>query len=162
MLDFDKWKEIWATLRSNRLRTFLTAFGVFWGILMLMAMLGFGSSIQTKSRQQMKGMATNLLFVWGQQTTEAHDGLPPGRAVKFKTADIDLLRRLPAIEHLAPRLQLGGWMNNFTVDYEGKSGSFTVMGDYPELKHIMAFDYEAGRFVNHRDIVEQRKVAVIG
>lgn len=162
MFDFDKWKEIWATLRSNRLRTFLTAFGVFWGILMLMLMLGFGSSIQTKSRQQMKGMATNLLFVWGQQTTEAHDGLPPGRAVRFTTADIELLRRLPAIEWLAPRLQLGGWMNNFTVAYEGKTGTFTVMGDYPEFKHIMSFEYELGRFINERDIAEQRKVAVIG
>ena len=50
----------------NRLRTFLTAFGVFWGIFMLMAMLGFGSSIQSGMQRQMKGMATNLLFCWGQ------------------------------------------------------------------------------------------------
>ena len=71
MFDLDKWKEIWATLRSNPLRTFLTAFGVFWGILMLMAMLGFGSSIQTGSKRQMKGMATNLLFCWGQSSTVA-------------------------------------------------------------------------------------------
>jgi putative ABC transport system permease protein len=162
MLDWDKWKEIWATLRSNRLRTFLTAFGVFWGILMLMLMLGFGSSIQTKSRQQMKGMATNLLFVWGQQTTESHDGLPPGRAVRFRTSDIEILRRLPGVEYLAPRLQLGGWMNSFTVAYEGKTGTFAVMADYPELRHIIAFEYEYGRFINHRDIVEQRKVVVIG
>lgn len=162
MFDWDKWKEIWATLRSNRLRTFLTAFGVFWGILMLMLMLGFGSSIQTKSRQQMKGMATNLLFVWGQQTTEAHDGLPPGRAVRFKTSDIEVLRRLPGIEYLAPRLQLGGWMNSFTVAYEGKTGTFTVMADFPEFRHIVAFEYEYGRFINHRDIAEQRKVVVIG
>jgi len=129
---------------------------------MLMAMLGFGSSIQTKSKQQMKGMATNLLFVWGQQTTEAYDGLPPGRGVRFETADIEILRRLPAIEYLAPRLQLGGWMNNFTVKYEGKVGTFTVMADYPDLKHIIAFEYEYGRFVNERDIADKRKIAVIG
>lgn len=162
MFDLDKWKEIWATLRSNRLRTFLTAFGVFWGILMLMAMLGFGSSIQTGSQRQMKGMATNLLFCWGQQTTESYDGLPPGRQVKFNIDDIELLRRLPGVEHLAPRLQLGGWMNNFTVQHESKSGTFTVMADYPELKHIIAFEYEAGRFINERDIAESRKVVVIG
>ncbi|HUS32247.1 MAG TPA: ABC transporter permease [Kofleriaceae bacterium] len=162
MFDLDKWKEIWATLRSNRLRTFLTAFGVFWGILMLMAMLGFGSSIQTGSQKQMRGMATNLLFVWGQQTTESYDGLPPGRQVKFDIDDIELLRRLPGVEHLAPRLQLGGWMNNFTVQHDTKSGTFTVMADYPELKYIIAFEYEAGRFINERDIAESRKVVVIG
>ena len=162
MFDLDKWKEIWATLRSNRLRTFLTAFGVFWGILMLMSMLSFGSSIQTGTEKQMKGLATNLLFIWGQQTTQSFDGLPPGRGVRFTTDDIDILRRLPSIEWLAPRLQLGGWMNDFTVGYESKSGTFTVMGEYPDLKHIVAFQYEAGRFINERDIAEQRKVCVIG
>ncbi|CAN5913927.1 ABC transporter permease [soil metagenome] len=162
MFDLDKWKEIWATLRSNRLRTFLTAFGVFWGILMLMAMLGFGSAIQSGSKRQMKGMATNLLFCWGQQTTESYDGLPPGRRVRFNTDDIEILRKLPSIEWLAPRLQLGGWQNNFTVSYESKNGTFTVMADYPALKHIIAFEYDAGRFINERDIAESRKVVVIG
>jgi putative ABC transport system permease protein len=162
MFDLDKWKEIWATLRSNRLRTFLTAFGVFWGILMLMLMLGFGSAMQEGSRRQMKGMATNLLFVWGQQTTESYDGLPPGRGVRFKTTDIEVLRKLPGVEHLAPRLQLGGWMNSFSVGYGSKTGAFTVMADYPTFKHIVAFEYEAGRFINERDIAEKRKVAVIG
>jgi putative ABC transport system permease protein len=162
MFDLDKWKEVWSTLRSNRLRTFLTAFGVFWGILMLMLMLGFGSSIQSGSKKQMKGMATNLLFVWGQQTSQSYDGLPPGRSVRFTTDDIEILKRLPGVEWLAPRLQLGGWMNNFTVGYESKNGTFTVMADYPQLKNIIAFEYEAGRFINERDIAEQRKIAVIG
>jgi putative ABC transport system permease protein len=162
MLDLDKWKEIWATLKSNPLRTTLTAFGVFWGILMLIMMLGFASSIKTGSERQMKGMATNLLFVWGQQTTESYDGLPPGRQVQFNTDDIGLLRKLPAVEWLAPRLQLGGWMNNFIVSRESKNGTFTVMGEYPDLKHIISFQYAAGRFINERDIAERRKVAVIG
>jgi putative ABC transport system permease protein len=143
-----------------------TAFGVFWGILMLMAMLGFGSSMESGSQRQMKGMATNLLFVWGQQTSVAYDGLPPGRGVKFTTDDIELLKRLPGVEWLAPRLQLGGWMNNFTVAHDSasgtKSGTFTVMADYPQFKNIVAFAYEAGRFINERDIAENRKVVVIG
>ncbi len=162
MFDIDKWKEIWATLRSNRLRTFLTAFGVFWGILMLMAMLGFGSAMQTGTQKQMRGMATNLLFCWGQMTTESYDGLPPGRGVRFDTDDIDMLRRLPGVDVIAPRLQLGGWMNNYSVQYGTKTGTFTVMADTPELAKIVAFQYEAGRFINARDIAESRKVAVIG
>jgi putative ABC transport system permease protein len=162
VFDLDNWQEIWATLRSNRLRTVLTAFGVFWGILMLMLMLGFGSSIDEGSKRQMKGLATNLLFVWGQTTTIPHDGLPTGRQVKFDTADIELLRRLRGIEWLAPRLQLGGFGGGYNVGYEGKTGSFTVMAEYPDFRHIVAFEYQAGRFINDRDIAEQRKVAVIG
>jgi putative ABC transport system permease protein len=162
MLDIDKWKEIWATLKSNPLRTFLTAFGVFWGILLLMLMLMFGSAFQTGIERQVKGLATNMLFLWGQSTTESYDGLPPGRAVQFNTDDIAPLRRLPAVEWLAPRLQLGGWGNNFLVSYESKNGTFPVYGDYPDLEHIIAFQYAAGRFINERDIAEQRKVAVLG
>jgi len=162
MLDLDKWKEIWATLRSNRVRTFLTAFGVFWGILMLVLMLAFGSSLQEGMRRQFAGLATNLLYVWGQQTTEAYDGRPPGRWVQFQTRDVEELSRLPGIEHLAPRLQLGGWGGNFTVGYGTKTGSFTVMGDYPTFAKIATFEYDAGRFINDRDIAERRKVAVIG
>jgi putative ABC transport system permease protein len=162
MFDLDNWQEVWATLRSNRLRTFLTAFGVFWGILMLMAMLGFGSSMQEGTHRQMKGMATNLLWVWGQSTTVGYDGLPVGRQVKFDISDIENLRRLQGIEWLAPRLRLGGWMNGFNVSYEGKTGSYAVMGDYPDFRHILSFEYQAGRFINDRDMAEQRKVAVIG
>ncbi|HEX5059507.1 MAG TPA: ABC transporter permease [Kofleriaceae bacterium] len=162
IFDLDKWKEIWATLRSNKLRTFLTAFGVFWGVFMLMAMLAFGSSMQSGMQRQVKGMATNLLWVWGGVSTEAYEGMQPGRQTRYNTDDIELLRRLPQIEYLAPRLNLGGWMNSNAVTYGTKSGTFTIMGDYPELMHIMAFSYDAGRFINHRDIVERRKVAVIG
>ena len=162
MFDLDKWKEVWATLRSNRLRTFLTAFGVFWGIVMLMAMLSFGSSMNSGMQRQMKGMATNLMFCWGQTTTEAYDGLPPGRAVEFDLDDVELLRKLPAIEWLAPRHQLGGWMNNFTVSYGSKNGTFTVFADVPDFKHIISFEYEEGRFINEEDIRQGRKVAVIG
>src|SRR5271170_4014991 len=111
MFDLDNWQEIVAVLRSNKLRTFLTAFGVFWGIFMLMAMLGFGSAMQTGTKHQMKGIATNLLWLWGQTTTMPYDGLPVGRAVQFKIDDIELLRHLPGVEFVAPRLQLGGWMN---------------------------------------------------
>jgi putative ABC transport system permease protein len=162
MLDLDGWREIWAVLRSNRLRTFLTAFGVLWGIMMLMLMLGFGSAIQAGTKRQSKGVATNLLFVWGQSTTKAYDGLQPNRWIRFKHDDIELLRGLPGVEWLAPRLQLGGWMSSFNVSYEGKAGAFNVFADYPEFKHIIAFEYEAGRFINERDIAEQRKVVVIG
>jgi len=162
MFDLDNWQEVWATLKSNRLRTMLTALGVFWGILMLMAMLGFGSGMQEGTRRQMRGMATNVLWIWGQNTTIAYDGLPVGRQVKFDLSDVENLRRIPGIEWLAPRLRLGGWMNSFKVGYEGKTGTYAVFADFPDFRHILSFTYEAGRFINERDITDARKVAVIG
>jgi putative ABC transport system permease protein len=162
LADRDNWFEIWAVLKANRLRATLTAFGVAWGIFMLIVMLGFGSAMQSGTKRNMKGMATNMLWVWGQTTTLAYDGLKPGRYVQFKTSDIDRLRTLPGVDFLAPRLQLGGWMSGFGVSYEGKVGAFNVFGDYPDFRHIVSFEYAAGRFINDRDIAENRKVAVIG
>src|SRR5690242_19951104 len=145
--DRDNWYEIWAVLRSNKLRTALTAFGVAWGIFMLVVMLGFGSAMQSGTKRNMKGMATNMLWVWGQTTTIKYDGFKPGRYVQFKTSDIELLRHLPGVEFLAPRLQLGGWMNGFSVTYGTKSGAYNVFGDYPDFRHIIAFEYAGGRFL---------------
>jgi putative ABC transport system permease protein len=160
--DRDNWYEIWAVLRSNKLRTGLTAFGVAWGIFMLIVMLGFGTALQSGTERSMKGRATNLLFVWGQTTTESYNGMKPGRAIRFRTADIERLRHLPGVEWLAPRLQLGGWQNAFTVSYGNKTGAFNVWGDYPDFRHIVSFEYQAGRFIDEGDIADNRKVAVIG
>jgi len=160
--DRDNWYEIWAVLRANKLRTALTAFGVAWGIFMLIVMLGFGSAMQAGTQRNLKGRATNLLFVWGQTTTEGYDGMKPGRQIQFRAADIERLRRLPSVEWLAPRLQLGGWQSSFVVTYGTKTGSFNVWGDYPDFRRIVSFEYAAGRFINDGDIADNRKVAVVG
>jgi putative ABC transport system permease protein len=162
MFDLDNWQEVWATLRSNRLRTFLTALGVFWGIVMLIAMLGFGSGMQQGMKRQMKGLATNVMWVWGNTTTIGYDGLPIGRQVTFDIADIENLRPIPGMEYLAPRLRLGGWGSPYSMSYNGKTGAYAVYADFPEFRHIQAFEYDAGRFINDRDIAESRKVVVIG
>jgi putative ABC transport system permease protein len=149
-------------LRANKLRTALTAFGVAWGIFMLIVMLAFGSAMQSGTKRNMAGMATNMMFCWGQTTTIAHEGMRPGRPIQFKSQDIEVLRHLPGVEFVAPRAQLGGWMGGFVVSYEGQTGAFNVFGDLPEFSRIVAFQYLAGRFINPTDIEQNRKVAVIG
>ena len=68
MFDLDRWQEIYQVLSKNKLRTFLTAFGVFWGIFMLVVMLGAGNGLQNGVSQNMGDMATNSVFIWAQQT----------------------------------------------------------------------------------------------
>ncbi|MEO8844173.1 MAG: ABC transporter permease [Kofleriaceae bacterium] len=162
ILDRDNWFEIWAVLRANKLRTALTAFGVAWGIFMLIVMLGFGSAMQSGTKRNMAGMATNMMFCWGQTTTLAYDGMKAGRIVQFKTGDIELLRHLPGVDAVAPRAKLGNWMSGFNVAYNGKTGSYNVFGDLPAFSKIVAFQYKAGRFINQTDNDQSRKVAVIG
>lgn len=162
LLDTDSWQEIYATLRKNRLRTFLTACGVFWGIFMLLIMLGFGNGLETGVSQNMRGFATNAIYVWGRETRTPYKGMQPGRHIRFENADIAALSRIEGIEHLAPRNRLGGWRSGNNVTYGTETGNFTVMGDYPTVRHIQPVVFERGRFLNEIDIDQRRKVAVIG
>lgn len=162
LLDIDDWREITATLRKNKLRTILTGLGVFLGIVILLLMIGFGSSLERGVMRRMAGFATNAVFVWGQRTTMPHAGLPVGRQIQYDTRDIEALRRLPGVLHLAPRAQRGGFGQGSNVRYGTKTGAFQVSGDYPAFQYVQTPVMRAGRFLNQRDLDERRKVAVIG
>ncbi len=162
VLDIDNWREITATLRKNKLRTVLTGLGVFLGIVILLLMIGFGSSLERGVKRRMAGFATNAVFVWGQRTTMPYAGLPVGRQIEYDTRDIEALARLPGVLHLAPRAQRGGFAQGSNVRYGTRTGAFQVSGDYPAFQYVQTPVMRAGRFLNQRDLDERRKVAVIG
>jgi putative ABC transport system permease protein len=162
VLDLDSWQEVAITLSRNKLRAWLTACGVFWGIFMLVTLLGIGRGLERGARKNMGGMLTRAVFIWTQRTSMPYRGLQPGRYVKFKNDDIAAVRQVPGVEHLAPRLQLGGWREGAEVTAGTKTGNFTVMGDYPEFRFIEPFRVTAGRFLNQPDLSDARKVAVLG
>ena len=163
MFDLDRWQEIYHVLSKNRLRTFLTAFGVFWGIFMLVIMLGSGNGLQRGVSQNFGDMATNSVFIWTQQTTVPYKGFPRGRRYNFDNEDVKALQHsVPEIKELAPRLQGGGYQQSNNVIRGLKSGIFSIMGDYPAFNRIDPLNIQKGRFINDLDITEKRKVAVIG
>ena len=142
----------------------MTAFGVFWGIFMLIIMLGSGAGLEHGVTEGMGSFATNSMFMWTQRTTIPYKGFPRGRNFMFDNNDIKALRdNIPEIKYLAPRLQ--GWSSgdgtNNTIRKE-KTGAFTILGDYPDWNKIDPNEMIKGRFINEIDIEEKRKVAVIG
>jgi putative ABC transport system permease protein len=163
LLDLDHWQELRASLLRNRLRTLLTAFGVFWGIFLLMVMLGSGSGLRQGVMQDFGASATNSFFVWTQRTQKAFAGLPVGRRVQLTNADVLAVRtQVAGAELVTPRNQLGGFGGGNNVTRGRRSGAFNVMGDHPEFLRVEPQRLEAGRFLNALDIAEHRKVAVIG
>lgn len=162
MFDLDNWREVFATLRANRLRTFLTGLGVFLGIVILMLMVGFGRSLQAGVKKQMGGFAANAVFLGGGRTSQAHAGLPPNRRIEFTNADIEALRKVDGIADLAPRIQLGGFGRGFNVRYKGKTANGQILGDYPAFQNIGLPVMLAGRFIDEIDLTERRKICVIG
>ncbi len=162
IFDLDTWQEIGATVRSNPLRTALTAAGVFWGMFMLLVMLGFGDGLEKAAFRMLGGRATNAVFVWGGRTSMAYRGLQPGRYVQYDNRDIAPLNALPGVAVLAPRNQLGGYRDGTPVVRGGKTGAFQIMGDMPQFAAIQTVEFDGGRFINPLDISELRKVAVLG
>jgi putative ABC transport system permease protein len=163
MFDRDKWQEIYSSLRSNKLRTFFTAFGVFWGIFMLIIMLGSGNGLRNAVYSGMGDFATNSAIIFTRQTTIPYKGFPRGRSWLFHTADMEaLVKNIPEIDQLAPRLQpWGGNSGNNTV-HGIKSGSYNITGDFPAINKIDPVTILEGRFLNEIDLQSKRKVAVIG
>lgn len=163
MFDRDRWQEIWSSLAKNKLCTTLTAFGVFWGIFMLVIMLGSGSGLQNGVMNGMGDFATNSVFMWTRPTTIPYKGLPRNRRYFFKNDDIKALKEnIEELELISPRLEGGGRNSGNNVVRNEKSGAFSVYGDYPEWNQIDPANITKGRFINNIDIEQRRKVAVIG
>ena len=73
-IDIDTCEEILITITRNKTRSLLTAFGVFWGIFMLVALIGGGQGMQEELKSQFEGFATNSGFIAAQKTSEAYKG----------------------------------------------------------------------------------------
>ncbi len=162
ILDSDSWKEIFSTLKKNKMRTFFTAFGVFWGIFMLIIMLGSGTGLHNGVSVGMGDMATNSMFMWTQRTSEPYKGLPRGRFYNFKNGDTQaLLDNIPEIEYIAPRIRGFSRNGDNNVVRGERTGSFRIQGDYPAYNLIDPMEMISGRFINNLDIENYRKNVVI-
>ena len=161
--DLDHWQEIKTALLRNRTRTVLTAFGVVWGIFLLMVMLGSGTGLRNGVTRGFSEGATNSFFVWTQRTQKPFRGMPAGRQIQLDNSDVQAIRdKVPEVDVVAPRNQLGGFMGGNNVTRGRKAGAFQVTGDYPAIRRIMSFRMEKGRFLDPLDVGERRKIAVIG
>lgn len=161
MFNRDTWTEIWATIKSNKLRSILTAFGVFWGIFILVIMLGSSKGFENGVRKNFEGVATNSAFMWSQASSIPYKGYNAGRRWDITNEDINGIRTLDSnLKLIAPRLT--GNSGNDNVVYGDLKGSYSVFGDYPEFFKIMPIEVLEGRILNDRDIAETRKVCVIG
>ncbi|ANH60005.1 MULTISPECIES: ABC transporter permease [Dokdonia] len=163
MFSKDRWNEILEALNANRFRTLLTAFGVFWGILILVLLLALTNGLKNGVSADFGDFATNSMFMWSQGTSMSYKGLPKGRYFNFKLEDVDVLReKYPQLKYISPRNQLGGYNGANNVTYKEKTGAYSVYGDYPEFIKQQPQDITSGRYISYSDIEEKRKICVIG
>ncbi|TGE21621.1 ABC transporter permease [Hymenobacter aquaticus] len=160
MFDLDKWQEILGTMRRNKLRTFLTAFGVFWGIFMLVLLLGAGKGMENGIWKEFGGGAMNSLFVSAGKTSLPWQGLQPGRELKFTNDDLEAIRQqVDGVELLAARNRLFG---EYTIVNKTKNGSYQVFGANAEFFQLNGETLTQGRLLSPLDGMERRKVMIMG
>ena len=159
LIDIDRWEEVLLTITRNKTRSVLTAFGIFWGIFMLVALIGGGNGLQQMMSSNFAGFATNSCFIVSRETTEPYKGFRKGRKWDLENQDLEVLKnRIPQIEDITPNLFRWG----ATVVRKEQKGTFVVRGVYPSYDKIEKQTMMFGRFINDVDISERRKVCTIG
>ena len=158
-IDRDQWGEIYDSLARNKTRTFLTAFGVFWGIFMLVLLMGGGKGLESMLAENFAGFATNSGFVGSSRTSEPYKGFRKGRWWSMDVDDVERVRRaVPEIDIVTPQVSRWGC----TAMNENKQMGVTVKGIYPEYDVIENPEIKYGRSINKVDIYDSRKVCIIG
>ena len=161
-VDLDSYREILDTLTRNKSRSFLTGFGVFWGVFMLIALIGGGQGLKEMLERNFEGFATNTVMIWSQQTTKPYKGFRKGRWWTMDEKDINRLRqRVPELDVVAPIL-FTPWGTSNTAYYGEQKTIPRVQGVTPEYAEVVAPKMYYGRFINEMDVLEHRKVCVLG
>jgi putative ABC transport system permease protein len=159
MFDLDKWQEILATIRKNKLRTFLTAFSVMWGVFMLVILLGASTGLHRGVIHTFADDAINSIWVYSGKTSMAYKGLKPGREIQFKNEDFENVRDyIDGVEYATARYMV--W--NAEVSYGDEYSTYPLRAVNPDHQFIENSIIMKGRFLNPDDLLETRKVAVIG
>ena len=157
LFERDTWQEVYESLSKNKLRTILTMVGVWWGILLLIGLLGAARGLENSFNRLFGDFATNSVFVWGQSTSKPFKGFQEGRQVQLQLSDAKKVEEnVEGIEFVVPRNQ-----NQAQVVRNFLSGTFSLNGDYPLLDKVQKKKLIHGRFINQNDIDNNRKVVVI-
>ncbi|MDD2474441.1 MAG: ABC transporter permease [Dysgonamonadaceae bacterium] len=163
MFDLDRWYEIWITITHNKSRSFLTAFGVFWGMFMLVVMVGAGNGLSKGINSQIEGFASNSAFFQAKRTSLPYKGFQKDRSWNMLNSDIPIIEdRVTGLEHLSPILFSGGGGGNENVTRNEKAGAYLVKGTYPVYDKIERSIMVYGRYINEIDIAQNRKVCILG
>ena len=157
--DIDRLREILDVLSRNKSRTFLTGFGVFWGVFMLVGLVGGGDGLKEMLNNNLAGFATNSAVVWAQPTTKPYHGFRKGRQWNLNYGDVKRLRaHVPELDIITP--SISRWGANATHDDRSASG--IVKGIMPDMQKVSEPKLRYGRYINHMDVAQGRKVCVIG
>ena len=157
--DRDSFKEILDTLLRNKSRTLLTGFGIFWGLFMLLAMLGGGQGLKSMLSSNFEGFATNTVILVEARTTKPWKGLKENRVWTLSYTDVDRLKLMvPELDVVTPVVSNWGQ----TALRKERTADCSVKGVRADYSKVETPKLRYGRYINETDVMQERKVCVIG
>jgi len=162
--DLETWREVAQSLARRRVRTLLTAWGVAWGMFMLIVALACGHAFGRGVMNSLGEYSNETAWIWAERTTMAHAGHPPGRGLSIRRSDLAALESsVPGLAALSPRNHLGDDEEApVSVRRGDRHGSFAVTGEDFDVRKMRPIVVEHGRFMNPLDVAQQRKIAFLG
>lgn len=159
MFDLDSIREIFSTIRKNKLRTALTGFAVAWGIFMLIILLASGNGLKNGVTSNFSSRAKNAIRLRPGWTSMPYQGMPTDRRIRFDERDYELIKnKIPELQYLSARVS-----QTATISYGEEYGSWSMDGVSQDAAYINNLQIKSGdgRFLNTIDINSRRKVIVI-
>ena len=157
-IDIDSYREVLDTLTRNKSRSILTGFGVFWGVFMLVTLMGGGAGLKELLEQNFSGFSTNAAMVWAQPTSKAYKGFRKGRMWTMDYNDVARIRRsVPELDVVTPLL----FSNGSIACFGDRKATVGVSGAMPDYRYVNEPKMYYGRYLDEADIREHRKVCVI-
>jgi putative ABC transport system permease protein len=155
----DVFRQLIRDVRSEKLRTFLTVFGIVWGTVAISLMLAFGTGLHKQLIKSAAGLGDRIVIAWPGLTSIPFEGLGKGRRIRITEEDIASVRTsVPELRAISSE-----YSTNMKVDYGTKTISVDVSGVSPEFGSMRnSIPSEGGRFLNALDMENQRRVAFIG
>jgi putative ABC transport system permease protein len=153
--------EIKGTLSRNKMRTIATGFAVVSGLFLLIVLQGAGNGVIHSFQYNMGSFAFDAVHVFGGRTTKPWEGIKEGRLIRLDDRDLEMSRRhFPhQIITAIPTINQDGVVAAYGAHY---INGVSMVGVYPEYASSQAVKLMEGRFVNNMDLMEKRKVCVLG
>ncbi len=147
-----------STLWAHKLRSFLTMFGIAWGVFSLLLLVGLGEGFRTGNKKQFDELGENVMFIWGGRAPAMNGSFTALRQYYLTSRDYEDILKIPEVKEAVPVISRGDI--RAVSDFFNTSGQ--VMGSYPKFNQIRYFPLNDGRWINDADLAEKRAVIVLG
>ncbi len=159
MFDLDRWREIFQSIRKNKLRSVMSGFTIAFAILLFTLLFGVANGLGNFFKNAFADNAQNMMFVRVWKTTKPYKGLQSGRQIQLKNKDFNHIAEKYSnnIEHQSARID-----KNFTIKYKNKANRYSVKAVHPDYQFLEKTNIDEGRYLNQLDLNQKKKVIVIG